>query len=169
MTQSFSYIRCFQRFLPFLLALGLVLFNAIPFYPVGGYFQSIPCVLIVIFYFAIFHPSTLNDFEVFLLSILADMLVQSPLGLIIISYVSMFFMAHFFRTYLVNLSFFKLWGVFSLFLFGIMSVQYLLFCLLVGQWMPFISNIIGMSILILLYPFVMRICAAVDACVRGRT
>ena len=168
MSQNSSFIKCFRRFLPFFLALGLILFNAVPAYPISGYLQSIPCVLIIIFYFAIFHPSVLNDFEVFILSIFADILVQGPFGLIIVSYVLMFFLPHFLRTYLFNLSFFQLWGVFGLFLCGIFCVQYILFSLVVGQWMSFIPDIIRMIILILIYPFIIRICAAVDTYVREK-
>ena len=168
MTQSFSCIGYIRRLLPFLLALGLILFNAIPAYPVGSYLQSIPYVLTVIFYFSIFHPSVLNDCMVFVLSVLADMLVQGPFGLIIVTYVSMFFLAHFLRSYLFNLNFFQLWGVFGIFLSGILGIQYLLFCLTVGQWMPFTPHIIGGVVLILTYPFIMRICAFVDTCVRGK-
>lgn len=158
----------FRRLLPFLFALGLILFNAVPAYPLNGYFQSIPLVLIVIFYFAVFHPSALNDGMVFGLSIFADILVQSPFGLVIITYVLMFFVSHFLRSYLVNLNFFRLWGVFGFFTCSILSIQYVLFCLIQGQWMLFMPNMIGVIALILLYPFIIQMCAMIDAYVRKK-
>jgi len=106
---------------------------------------------------------------VFMLAIIADILVQGPFGLLIISYVLMFFIAHFLQTYLCNLNFFKLWSVFALFLCGITCLQCCLFRMIVGFWIPIGLHLMSVSVLILIYPFLMRFCAALDSYVRENT
>ena len=166
MNDDFSLLNGLKYLSAFFLCLLLILLNAVPAYPLIGFMHAIPVALIVIFYFAIFNPHMLNGTAVFLLAVLADLLIQGPFGLLIISYVLMFFIGNFLRSYLFNLTFFKLWMVFGVCICLVEGLQYMLFCLSVGEWMSVFPNLLTCFVLILIYPFIMRLCAALSVYVR---
>ena len=166
MNNDFSLSRFIKCSTPLLFCLFLILCNGVPSYPFSGFMHPVPYVLIVIFYFGIFNPKLLNGGMVFCLAIFSELLVQSPLGLLIISYVLIFFLANFLRSYLYNLTFFRLWLVFAIFVCGTMGMQYGLFCLMASRWVPIINMCISVGVLITVYPLIMRICANLDSYAR---
>ena len=156
----------FRRLLPFVFCLFLILGTRIPFHFLSNYPFPTEWVLIPIFYFSIYHPKCLSSWAVFLLGFFSDLMTQSPFGLMTFSYVLMFFMANFLRKYLVEMNFWALWGIFSVFLLLVLSIEYLLVVLQGSAFIVVYPIFVEFWILVLSYPFLMRFCAYLDQKVR---
>lgn len=144
--------------LPMLVCLALVLFNMMPFSLTVIYQIPIPFVLIVIFYFGVFHPAVLNGICVFIIGLFADLLMDSPFGLQAFIYVLLFFTANLNRRYLLSLSFEGLWMSFSLILAFVYLVWYLIFSFISFQLLTVSGFVFQYVVLVLCYPPVSWAC-----------
>ena len=98
---------------PFLWAFIFVCASFIPERLFQNFHQTLPFVLIVIFYFAVFSAYRLNVFLVFILGLLADLLSFSVLGLNTFIFIGTFFISNLLQPYLYSFSFKHLWFVFA--------------------------------------------------------
>ena len=144
----------FKYALPTLLCTTLILLNSITFSFVPFYRTPILFVLSIIFYFAVFRPIVLNVVLVFLLGIFADLLSGSLFGLQAFFFVLMFFVA--------NLNFFDSWLIFSLILGVLQLLWWLSFSLLNLMTPPFMPILFQYVVLVLTYPFFIRLCGWID-------
>ncbi len=151
---------------PFVLCLLIILGHLFPYHFLPYYAYSIQWIFIPIFYFAVYNPKCLSAWAVFLLGIISEIFVQSPLGVTTFCFVLLFFMANFLRRYLLELVFWQLWVVFAAMLLGVEIVNYLLVRMLALNFVVFLPVLVEFWILILLYPFIMRLCAHFDKKVR---
>ena len=129
------FLKTFLFYLsPFLWALFWVMSGLMPERLFQSFHQSLPLVLIVIFYFALFSPNRLNVLCVFLLGLLADLLSSGIMGLNAFIFVGMFFMANMFQSYIQEISFKQLWGIFC----GLMLITDIIWAwlarLAIGVW-----------------------------------
>ena len=137
---------------PFLWGLFCVFLNFLPLSFFGYYHQSIPVILITIFYFAVFAPNKLNIFCVFSLGLLADLLSTAPFGIHAFIFSFLFFISNLARLYIFRFSFYKLWVVFSCFFFITDVVWAWLFCLTTGVWVSASFWFVQYIFTCLLYP-----------------
>lgn len=151
-----------RRLIPFFFCLVLIFCHLVPFHVLPHYPYSIQWVLIPIFYFAIYNPKCLSVWSVFLLGIISELLIQSPMGVTMFCYVLLFFVANFLRKYLLELTFLPLWVVFSSLLLGIDLCAYFLTSLMAEYEISFTPIFVEFWILTLVYPFLMRFCAHLD-------
>ena len=152
----------FWRLMPFMLGVLLILLSSIPLHFFPYYPYRVNWCLVPIFYFAIYNPKCLSSWAVFLVGVLAEMLVQSPFGVTTFCFVFMFFCANFFRKYLLELTFWPLWGIFILLLLIVELLAYGLVVLITPY--PISSQPVWASliVLVLVYPFLMRFSAWLD-------
>lgn len=148
--------------LPTLLALFFVLISILPISFTPSDFIYVPWVMPVIYYFAIFRPSVLNVFSVFLLGIIADLLMQTPFGLNTFFFVLLFFIANLSRRFLMNVNFQGLWGIFALIMAGMYAAWYLATCLIQGRFV-FGTFFIEYILLVLFCPLIMALSAWLNA------
>ena len=152
----------FHRLTPFMLCLALILCHLLPYHFLPYYGYSIQWVLIPIFYFAIYNPRCLSSWAVFILGGIAELLVQSPLGVTTFVFVLLFFIANFLRKYLLEMTFVPLWIIFSSLLLVVELVGYGLTSLLAQYPVAFQPIFVEFWVLTLIYPFLMRFCAHLD-------
>ena len=150
------------RGMPFLFCLFLILLNQIPFHFLPNYPYAIQWVYIPIFYFAVYNPSVLSSWAVFILGLMAELLTQSPCGVTTFSYVLVFFVANYLRKYLVDFTFVPLWGIFCVSILIIELFTYCFICILAGYFVVFMPVFVEAVILMLFYPFLMRFCGHLD-------
>lgn len=155
-----------RQMTPFLFCLVLVLGHLVPYHFLPYYPYSIQWVFIPIFYFAIYNPKCLSSWAVFLLGVISEMLIQSPMGVTTFCFVLLFFMANFLRRYLLELTFGRLWIVFAAMLLVVEIVNYLFVAMMAPTPVAFLPVLVEFWVLILLYPFIMRLCAHFDKKVR---
>ena len=104
------------RLMPFILCLSLILCHLIPFHFLPQYPYPVQWVFVPIFYFAIYRPKCLSAWAVFILGLVDELLIQSPLGVTTFCFVFLFFVANFLRKYLLEMTFIPLWIIFAAFL-----------------------------------------------------
>ena len=105
-----KYLKHYLFFLmPFLWALMWICLSFSPVRLWQNYHQTLPLVLIVIFYYALFDYRRFNIFIVFILGLLADFLSFGSVGLNCFIYALIFFMANLLQPYIQNFSFRYLW------------------------------------------------------------
>lgn len=155
-----------RQMTPFLLCLAMIFGHLLPYHFLPYYSYSIQWIFIPIFYFAIYNPKCLSSWAVFLLGIISELLIQSPMGVTTFCFVLLFFMANFLRRYLLELSFGSLWIVFATMLLSVEIVNYLFVVLLAKNSVTFMPIMVEFWVLILIYPFVMRFCAHLDKKIR---
>ena len=150
------------RLMPFFICIFLILLSSIPFHFFPYYPYRISWCFIPIFYFAIYNPKCLSSWTVFLLAIFSEFLTQSPLGVITFCFVLMFFIANFFRKYLLEFTFWPLWCIFASSVLMIEIIEYSLVSLLTHYAVSFQPVLVEFWILVLMYPFLIRFCAYLD-------
>ena len=158
-----------KRLCPFLFCVFLILCSLIPFHLLPYYPYAVSWIFIPIFYFAIYNPKYLNAWSVFILGLILESLIQSPAGVISFCCVLMFFLANLLRKYLLELTFWPLWGVFAAVLGTILLVECILVSLLVRYSISFKPAFVEFLILVLMYPLLMRFCAHLDRKIREST
>ena len=155
-----------RRLTPFMLCLCLIIGSLIPFHFLPHYPYSIQWIFIPIFYFAIYNPKCLSSWAVFILGIISESFTQSPFGVATFCFVLLFFIGNFLRKYLLELTFFPLWIVFSAMLLCVELLQYFLVSMLSVYPIAFQPILTEFWILTLVYPFLMRFCAHLDKKIR---
>ena len=150
----------FRRGMPFFMCLVLILCNMVPYSLLPRYPHAFQWVLIPIFYFAIYNPKLLSAWAVFILTLFAELFVQSPWGILTFTY--MYFIANFLRKYLVELVFWSLWGVFCAVLLSVELISAGLMEMLARYPLSIQPALIEFLGLVLVYPFMMRFCAHLD-------
>ncbi len=155
MVKLFHSIR---QMIPALVGLFFVFFSVIPFSFSPATKIYVPLILIVIYYFAIFRPSVLNDITVFFLGLLTDFLLDAPIGFHAFFYVLLFFLTNLNRAFLLNLSFNALWIIFVAVLFCFDTLTYLSISLLSGTFLYPVDLFIQFFLLVFFYPLIMAFC-----------
>ena len=155
-----------ERFCPFLFCLFLILCSLLPFHFLPYYPYPVLWILIPIFYFAIYNPKYLGVGSVFVLGLLWESFVQSPLGVTSFCCVLLFFIANIFRKYFIEMTFVPLWIVFGVELLTVLLVEYGLVRLLSECPISFYPILVEFLILVLVYPFLMRFCAFISKRIR---
>lgn len=154
--------RWMRRLMPFFFCLALILCHLIPFNFLPNYPYSIQWVFIPVFYFAIYNPKCLSSWAVFILGLISEFFIQSPLGVTTFCFVLMFFIANFLRKYLLEMTFVPLWIIFSSLLLVVEVLGYVLVSLLTRYPVTFWPVFVEFWILTLIYPFLMRFCSRLD-------
>ena len=155
-----------KRFCPFLFCLFLILCSLLPFHFLPYYSYSVLWVFVPIFYFAIYGPKYLGVGSVFLVGLIWESLVQSPLGVSCFCCVLLFFLANIFRKYFIEMTFWPLWAIFAAEVLIVLMVQFGLADMLSQVPISFYPVIIEFWILVLSYPFLMRFCAFLNKRIR---
>lgn len=143
---------------PTIISLLLVLFSLATFSLMPIYHTELPIVLIVIFCFAVFNPTLLNGICVFFIGLFADLLMAGPFGLQAFIYVLLFFIANLNRRFLLILSFKYLWLAFAFILAVIYLIWYLMFSLVIFNFLSAQPFILQYLVLVLIYPAVSWCC-----------
>ena len=151
---------------PFLWAFLFVCGNFIPERLFQNFHQSLPLVLIVIFYFALFSPERLNVLLVFILGLFADLLSFSVLGLNTFIFVGMFFMANLLQSYIYGFSFKNLWIVFCSLMLITDVVWAWLARLSTGVWVSASFWLVQYVFMCLSYPIVIWITGKLNRCMK---
>lgn len=155
-------LKFLKRFLFFVFAVGVILFSSIPFHFLPNYPYRFNWVFVPIFYFAIYDPKCLSVWAVFLLGLLMELLTQSPLGVTTFCYILIYFVANFFRKYLLEMTFWPLWSIFSGLLLGVLLLEYSIVFLFAAYPVSFQPVLVEFWMLVLVYPFFIRFCAYAD-------
>lgn len=166
---SKSLIKFVKSLMPTMICLVLVLAGIMPFSLLPFYTVPLPLVLVVIYYFAVFHPSALNCISVFFIGVFADLLTDSPFGLQAFSYVLLFFLANLNRRFLLSLNFAGLWTAFGVILAGTYLLWYLLFSLATLSWLNSDSLVFQYMTLVLIYPIISWVCGWFNMKIFGDT
>ena len=161
-----SYKFLWYRVAPFLMCFALILLNAVPFHWLPNYPYSFQWILVPIFYYAVYYPQLLSSWAVFILAVIADLLVARPFGVLPFSYILMFFIPNLLRKYLIELTFWQLWGVFAGFLLVIELLSFGIVYILATHPVAFYPIVIEFWGICLSYPFFIRFCAHLDRKVR---
>ena len=146
--KSHAVFSCFRKAVPFFICLITILLSQIP----NARFIFDTLIFIPIFYFAIFRPSILNVFAVFGLGLFADLINQTPMGILPFTFVLLFFIASFNRLFLKDLSFQSLWIFFGICSTLLLSIQLFLFTLSESSVIHTKYFFQQLCVLILLYP-----------------
>ena len=146
---SFYYLR---QTVPFWICFLVILLSQIP----DARFVFDTLIFIPIFYFAIFRPALLNVFVLFGLGLFADLISQTPLGILPFIFILLFFIARFNRLFLKDLSFKSLWLFFGICSTLLLLIQLFLFTLCEGSVVHTKYFFQQLTVLILLYPIGIR-------------
>ena len=138
---------------PFLICLMTIFLSQMP----NARFVFDALIFIPIFYFAIFRPDILNAFLLFGLGLFGDLINQTPLGILPFVFVFLFFIARFNRLFLKELSFKTLWVFFGFCSALMLLIQLFLFTLCEGSVVHTKYFFQQLTVLILLYPFGIRL------------
>lgn len=152
-----------KRLCPFLFCVFLILCSLVPFHFLPYYQYPVSWIFVPVFYFAVYNPRCLSVWAVFLLGVMWESLIQSPLGVTCFCCVLLFFIANVFRKYFIELTFWPLWGVFASALLIVLLMEYELVSLLAKYPVSFHPVPVEFIILVLMYPFLMRFCAYLDS------
>ena len=123
--QDPSFFFHLRKAVPFLICLIIIFLSQIP----NARFIFDTLIFIPVFYFAIFRPALLNSWLVFGLGLFADLINQTPLGILPFVFVLLFFIARFNRLFLKDLSFKSLWLFFGFCSALMLLIQLFLFTL----------------------------------------
>ena len=142
-----------RQTVPFFVCILIILLSQIP----DARFIFNTLIFIPIFYFAIFRPSLLNVFAVFSLGLLADLISQTPLGVLPFIFVLLFFIARLNRLFLKDLSFKTLWLFFTFCSVLLLLIQLFLFTLCESSVVHTKFLFQQITVLVLLYPIGIRL------------
>ena len=156
--KSPSVFLCFRKTVPFLVCFTMILLSQIP----DARFMFDTLIFIPIFYFAIFRPTILNVFIIFALGLFADLINQTPLGILPFIFVLLFFIARLNRLFLKDLSFKSLWIFFGVCATLLLAIQLFLFTLCEGSVIHTKFFFQQLTVLILLYPIGIRFFARLN-------
>ncbi|MBR6411858.1 MAG: hypothetical protein IKS41_01700 [Alphaproteobacteria bacterium] len=137
-----------RKTVPFFICFIIILLSQIP----NARFIFDTLIFIPIFYFAIFRPTILNVCAVFGLGLFADLINQTPLGILPFTFVLLFFIARFNRLFLKDLSFKTLWIFFGFCSTLLLLIQLFLFTLSEGTTVHTKFFFQQLTVLILIYP-----------------
>lgn len=164
--QPINFRLLFKRLCPFLLCVFLILCSLVPFHFLPRYPYAVSWILIPIFYFAVYNPKCLSAWAVFVLGLISECFIQSPLGVTTFVFVLLFFMANVVRKYLLEMTFWPLWSIFTTYLLIVLLVQYAFVSMLSPYHVSFMPVLVEFWILALVYPYGMRFCARLDRKIR---
>lgn len=121
---------------PFSLMAVLFIFSAISFtFPVTGSVKA-PLLLMAIYYWAIYRPTLLPVWLIFLAGLLMDLISNLPLGLTALVFVLAQWIVIDQRRYLMGQSFLMIWIGFAIVSAAVALIQWGLFGLLSGSRWP---------------------------------
>ncbi|MDY6407457.1 MAG: hypothetical protein SPL08_01970 [Pseudomonadota bacterium] len=148
----------FRKVTPILICMLVILLSQMP----EARFVFDALIFIPIFYFAIFRPELMNIFALFSLGLFADLINQTPLGVLPFIFILLFFVARFNRLFLKELSFRSLWLFFSLCSIILLLIQLFLFTLCEGSVVHSKYLFQQLAVLILLYPLGIKAFSALN-------
>jgi rod shape-determining protein MreD len=110
--------------------------------------------LMAIFYWGIYRPTITPLFFIFILGLVQDLVLEYPVGLHSILYISLFMLVRYQRLFLMGQAYHILWLFFGLFCAGYALLQWLFFSLRYLQFFDFTSLLYSVFITIFLYPLI---------------
>jgi len=156
--ENAAFFYCLRKSVPFLICLLVILLSQIP----NARFVFDTLIFIPIFYFAIFRPGILNVYVLFGLGLFADLINQTPLGILPFVFVLLYFIARFNRLFLKDLSFNSLWIFFGICSTLLLLTQLFLFTLCEASVVHTKYFFQQLTVLILLYPIGIRFFARLN-------
>ena len=153
--------------IPFLWAFVLVALHLSPERLWQNFHQSLPLVLIVIFYFGIFKSRRFNIFLIFVLGLITDFLSTTPFGLNTFIYTLMFLLADIISPYVCDFSFKHLWLVFMCVMLLIDIVLAWFGRIMTGFWVSSTFWFVQYLFMCLCYPIIVWITAKLNLFSRG--
>jgi len=142
-----------QRFLPFLLSMGLILFNYVPSsLGISSIIRpDIGCICV--FYWVLYRPDLFNMFWVFCLGLLSDMISSMPFGINIITYLTIY-TVNSITAFLYNKPFIVVWYGFA-FVFIITGlIKWLIVSVYYAQFLPISRLFFTILFTIACYPVI---------------
>lgn len=163
---SFDFVRFAKLLSPFMICLLLNILSLSPWgWDVVSH-RSIPFVFGIIFYFAVFNPSVLSGWAVFVLGILTDLMMNAPFGIHGFIYSVLFFLIYFNRQLLSELPSVRLWQAFALITGFVLMIWYLMISVSMGFLQNLSSVFIPYVFIISTYPLFMRLAHGLDKWLR---
>ena len=118
---------------PFLVSLGLVVLTVLPT-RLPGFAQVAPSwPMMGIFYWSIYRPDLLPMWAVFVLGVLADIVLDMPLGVSSLLYLLIRGIVVGQRRFFLTNPFPMTWAAFAVIALGVMGLEWMLFILLHGE------------------------------------
>ena len=118
---------------PFLVSLGLVVLSAVPT-RLPGFAQIAPSwPMMGIFYWSIYRPDLLPMWAAFLIGILADIVLDLPLGISALIFLLIRGIVVGQRRFFLTNTFPMAWAAFSVIALGAMGLNWVLFAMLHGE------------------------------------
>lgn len=123
----------------FLVSVPLLLAQLVTMPVWFGEALSLPFAMIVIFYWAVFYPRFLPGFLVFCFGLAVDFLYLGPVGLHALCFYGVWRASLWQRSFLMEQSFFVLWGVFGSFYLAFLTFVYGISLIFYGMGMDLYS------------------------------
>ncbi|MDR2902389.1 MAG: rod shape-determining protein MreD [Lactobacillales bacterium] len=160
MTDRFA--RLTISFLFLILSFVCLLIDQLPYFMIPYFNVHIPFIIIVVFYFAIFHPTVMNSVLAFFIGLMADMITNSPLGLQAFLFSGLFFFTNLNRKFLLQRTFSGLWIYFTISALIYYIVWYVLFSLKSLTLLNIMPLMVQYVFVVLFYPIVVGICGSLN-------
>lgn len=111
-------------------------------------------LLAAVFYWAVYRPTLMPPWYVFILGLLTDILSGLPLGLNAFILVAVHWVVRTQRVYLMGQSFFGLWMGFAVTCFLAFSAQWILFAIVARSLVPASPSLASAGLTILVFPLI---------------
>lgn len=118
-------------------------------------------LLAAVFYWAVYRPTLMPPWYIFILGLIMDTLSNLPLGMNALILVVVHWVVRSQRVYLMGQSFFGLWMGFAVTAFLCASAQWSLFSLITRMLVPAGPSLAGAGVTILLFPLISLLLIAV--------
>lgn len=145
----FSRVLLAQVVIFFLFMLGLVSFSI----PMSGEVRPF-FILMALYYWAIYRPSLLHPFFVFIYGIIFDLILGFPLGIHAVLFLLVQWVIKSQRLFFMGQTYLVVWIGFSLTVLSVLSVEWIFFSALAGAWLNLTSILTGFVMTSLLFPLI---------------
>ena len=148
----------FQKNIPFLLTLFLIIFSLMPWQITFISYFAVPLAYISLFWWSVFCTDLITPPRVFILGFCCDLLTTAPLGYNTILFLFFYWVVVDNHRFLKGRSFLFLWGCFGVCCLGLAVCQWALASLLFLEWLSLSFFIIQSILLIAMFPFISTLC-----------
>ncbi len=145
---------CIRIMLAYVLIMVLFTLNIVALPHPFSEFAQIPLFLISVYYWAIYRPTLLPGFVVFVAGLLLDIFGGGPLGVNALIFSFVYWIVTDQRGFLVGQSFMMIWFGFGLLNAAVILLKWFIFGLLQFQWTSFFENIPAAGLGFVAFPFI---------------
>lgn len=147
-------ISFFQRLLPFMVAVLMVLLNYLPAYI--DVFNNIrpDFGLMAVYFWMLYRPDLFGLYSVAILGLLDGAISSAALGLDLFAYLLMYVLIVPLRNILIGRSFVVIWCAFVAISFGVLLVKWLLATIYFGKILPILALMLTILLGAAVYPVV---------------